>query len=131
MIFVQRIVTTWSKCSRGAPHASKRNAVPALLPLPTSLESTDATALAVQTLQFLEFNAFHQPVANFKEYPSKEAHLLDEVTLRSLAGKLAIVLYKTTPPNSIRKPVQLFELEANQWGRVVYNERSAHNCDGD
>lgn len=37
MIVVQRLVTEWTKASRGAPGAVKRNATPAALPLPPGL----------------------------------------------------------------------------------------------
>lgn len=127
MIVVQRLVTHWTKASRGAPAASARNATPEALALPAALLSAEAACLH-HAVDFREGRAF-QP----EERAGTDGHVSP---MAPWLGKPCSVRFDLAPGRldvSFRRDSDLgdgsgrppdgpcFVLAPGQWGRVAFN----------
>lgn len=129
MILVQCIVTEWTKASRGAPRAAKRNAVPEALPFATTGFDDKFFTVVQQLVKYIEYNNFEESI----EYSTPEIEIVNHVksVLYSVVeDELSISIHKVDPPNLTGKSRKLFSLSNDQWGKVIYNGRSTH-CDGE
>jgi hypothetical protein len=132
-IIIQNINTAWSKQSRGGKLASERNAVPEALLFPLEKPRKSAGGLIEHCLAYTEWEGFS--TASYSSLIEEPAGKIRTgcVLIEPVGGELKVIFeYDTaragmpirySPPGG--KPSTRMRLQAGQWGRVLYNGRTA------
>lgn len=128
MIFIQELVTHWTKDSRSGPGATERNKTPLSAVVPFDRPFPPGkTDIVIQTTNFLELDEFRpSPVTvAFASMPASGLYESESLTVRVSEGDgLALGIRWNSsfgvPP---RKPHDLGVVPFNRWGRVLYNAR--------
>jgi hypothetical protein len=130
IIAIQEINVIWTKRSRGGSAAQRRNAVPEALALaiPT-LPAEMPFALVREQFIFNEAKDFTQQhfPADVEAFPAKKQLKMGCVEIILRDGRLdAIYTYTTYCAGAPRRdlhPRTALQLEAGQWGQLMYNGR--------
>ena len=126
---VQSITTGWSKQSRGAPGAIKRNAVPEALIIPLAGRPKAGCGLIEHLSGFYEYNDFEDPnpTLAFESFDPEEAVRYGCVLVRKQDEGLRVSWeYRPEDAGMPLRPTKRhdsFHLNPNQWGQVIYNGR--------
>jgi len=122
VLVVQRVVTTWTKESRGGPEAARRSATPSALPLPVMPAAESGAVVHFVTLA--EQRAFapteEAAVCQFADLP----RFVPELELRADGDDLQIRFVWGGPvgaPERARGAVT--RLRPGEWCRVLHNGR--------
>ena len=126
IVIIQRLVTRWTKESRGEPGATRRNATPVALPVPGV--PPKAEGILLHSVSFFEREGFEaDPVSTlvpFEEYPRD----LPELMLRRSADDLGVRCLWTYALGAPERPHGgITQLAAGEWLRVMHNGRVAHD----
>jgi len=125
---VQQIDTTWTKESRGAPGANKRNSTPQALRLHLEKTPPEDCTLIEHSLGFHERSGFEEPRKSVAFESIKRGQIIryGAVLVQKEADRLRVrwdnTLADAGMPLRTEKS-DVFELALNQWGRVIYNGR--------
>ena len=127
MIVVQRLVTEWTKASRGAPGATRRNATPEAAPLAPVLPGRPDGYLEHQVV-FDEAHAFagRENVAWCEELPAEVGRRgRSPVVLELEEGALVVSFRGGTAGEAFGRPAnrRCFALALGTQGRVTFNGR--------
>lgn len=126
---VQCIDTDWTKQSRGAPGANKRNAIPHALRLPLEQRPPGECSLIEHSSSFYESRGFEDPLlsVSFESIKLGQTIRYGAVHVQKEADRLRVSWIYTPEdagaPLRPQKKKDVFELALNQWGRVIYNGR--------
>jgi hypothetical protein len=126
---IQRITTTWTKASRGAPKSAQRAAVPERFPIPPAVLPAKAKRIVVfQKVEASEHEDFiirdHSEVMDLGGRPD----FSDEpAATRFEDGRLRVWYRPGTwsvgAPDRRGINLNVFNLEPGQWGRLIFNGR--------
>ena len=126
IICIQEIRTTWTKQSRGGSGAVARNRVPEELPLPEVLTIKDCPTVLYHKQWYKEQeDIFSLCKTDFEVSKTLSFNLNGISIARTDDGLRTYWEYHRdmgAPPRSSKSQAALV-LEANQWGRVLYNGR--------
>lgn len=122
MLIVQRIITEWTKASRGGADAGRRNATPDALPLPPF---RDASAKCLyHDNRFLERNRFRHD-ADLAESTLQQQLRIEPLVLSiaadTITARFVWSWHQCGAPD--RKSQDLFRLTLGEWGRFIVNGR--------
>ena len=125
---VQVMDTDWTKQSRGAPGANKRNATPQALPLPLEKRPVEGYSLIEHSSSFHESRGFEDPRVSvaFESLTLGQTMRYGAVLVQKEADRLRV---SWGSPDDAGMPIRpqkkndVLELPLNQWGRVIYNGR--------
>jgi hypothetical protein len=134
---VQIISVHWGKKSRGAPGSIKRNAIPEAVEMPLYKFALTDSEWIDHSLTFYEHEDFqnaHEAISVEKTLDSEEIRKYGctyvQKHLQSLRVDWKYDWREAGMPLRATKTKDAFELELNQWGRVVYNGRFVSEEDG-
>lgn len=135
IILVQRVVTVWTKKSRGAPGSIHRKAVPDAMSLPLNRFAKTRFALLEHNVTFYEKSEFEDPQEKSSTFESLgqqgckrfgcvEVHRTEEVC-RSPGG---MTRDAGLPDRAMTQ--WICSLGVNSWARAVFNGRYSLDCEG-
>jgi hypothetical protein len=132
IVVVQRVLTSWTKASRGGEGATRRNAVPEAVTLPLSnVKLAGRTGL----LHEVGYNEYY-------DFARKDAPLrMDPPLSKLVVGCVTINLERDTVTASFRYSWQCgapdrgwiqktLHIAENEWGQMVYNGRLVYGDGG-
>lgn len=129
MLVLQRLMTEWTKRSRGGSGAAVRNAVPQSLLLPPLAVKGDTV---VHEARFLENDSFRCR-DELKEVDLGVSWQLGAMTLfrqcDQVVVKFAYMMATTGAPERLSH--EAFTLQPGEWGRLLYNGRFSSWDDGE
>ncbi len=122
MLIVQRIITAWTKASRGGADAGRRNATPESLLLP---QVRDANVKCLyHDNRFLERNRFRHD-ADLAESTLQQQLRIEPLVLSiaadTITARFVWSWHHCGAPE--RKSQDLFRLTLGEWGRFIVNGR--------
>lgn len=124
---IQRIVTNWTRDSRGGKKASARNETPEALPLPiTSEVGHDVLLHDVRYREGQDFKYSSTCVESDFESLIRMEPLYIYTSADSV--KLRFVWTRVECGAPERECFNLFELGSGQWGRFICNGRFGDDC---
>jgi hypothetical protein len=122
MLIVQRIITEWTKASRGGTGAAKRNATPIALPLPPIHPS--GSSYVLHDVQYQEDNEF-APRFSTQDLELAPHFLVEPLLIHVTKEQIELRFqwswnYCGAPE---RESHDLFPLAIGNWGRFTCNGR--------
>lgn len=121
---VQLIETRWTKLSRGAPGASRRNAVPQMIRFPAALLPHP---VLFQHAIFVEQQGFAPPATSQFVGFSADDSSTYRLTICHQDAVAEISLFGTPFTQTTGRPTNVVRLEPDTWLRVVGNHRVAED----
>lgn len=131
MVVVQRIVTSWTKRSRGGALAALRNRTPEALVLPKALVATSARCLH-HDVWFEERDAFNERAETSAEGVvcaySRRVSTACSIQLNQEKDGLSVLFSPEGDCGLPARTKEAFLLKMGDWGRVAFNGRFV-DCD--
>jgi hypothetical protein len=129
MVVIQRLMTDWTKRSRGGSEATARNAVPQALILPAYVGKSEAV---IHEARFLETDAFRCR-DELTEIELNVSWQIGAMTLcrqhDSIVVQFAYRMDTAGAPE--RWSRNAFALRPGKWGRLLYNGRFSGRSEGE
>ncbi len=122
LIVIQKLITRWTKESRGGPAADARNATPGALPIPGTAPGT--TGILLHTITFFERDRFApNPTYSVIEWDAV-CELIPDLELRLDESTLRVRYRYSHALGAPERPSGgVTHLGPGQWCRVVHNGR--------
>ena len=126
MIKLQAIQVEWTKKSRGAPGATRRNAIPESFPFPES----EAGAILLHELRFSEWDGFvaRESVEQWSTYTRYRGLAFQPRSCGEVLVSYGYERWYVGAPARASHKTPLFTLTRGQWGKFVINGRIASTC---
>jgi hypothetical protein len=141
LLIIQEIKVKWTKLSRGAPHAARRNAVPSILPLPPSLNTasppTADRSIVHHQITFDEANDFTpHATLTLKTIDPPNRHFKFGCLHPQWTSESAQIIFTYSAscggaPDRSAPPQTVLTLHPDQWGQIIYNGRFSRGYSGD
>jgi hypothetical protein len=133
MLIIQEIVSRWTKLSRGAPEAVKRNSVPESLVIPRLNATIENDSWIYQKEIFDEYKSFEDPFKQADVLKPFKMNRFGIAEISSLDNKVLITInYASWDGAPIRdyKEKKAFTLSMNESGQLRYNWRISYDEGG-
>jgi hypothetical protein len=124
VIIVQEIIATWTKRARGGKAATKRNALPEAVLIPSTVAITYPFALVHDKVSFYEETHHHMTVDEFTTQQKYHYGCLSIAWDDSaISATFAYTRNCGGAPERTAYPRKVLTLPLGTWGRVLYNGR--------
>jgi hypothetical protein len=136
-VLVQKIVTIWTKKSRGSPGSIRRNSLPQAVALPLGQRNIENYALLEHTVVFHERSDFQDPRNDLTTTDILDIHRALRIGCvlveRERLGLRVGWKYDGSDagiPDRSKTPQGAVNVGLNSWARVVYNGRFSLDWEG-
>lgn len=140
LLIIQEIKLKWTKQSRGAPNATRRNAVPSTL----SLSNFTPPKSTVTSPHILHHQTVFDEAQNFDPHETLNIHEVDPPNRHFKFGclhphfspQMVEISFDYTSscggaPDRSAPAQTVLKLQSNEWGQIIYNGRFSLGYSGD
>lgn len=127
-VVLQSITTVWTKASRGAPNATRRNSTPLALELPAFPAPIFEEELLLHSITYNERDSFRYPDGKWEAQSLKKPYRIDCLVLTLQENQLLITIQWERAEGQPRRIIptrKTFLLQPSQWVRIAYNLRTS------